>query len=460
MVNLIQKAMERHAEELNALSRDLWEHPQVAWQETYAAETLSAYLRKNGFEVEKPVGGIPTAFTARYGSGRPVIGILAEYDALPGFSQKTVTHEEPEVPGGAGHACGHNLMGAAHAGACVMLKEIMEQEKIPGTVVFFGCPAEEVLTGKVFMARAGVFDGIDCALNFHPDSCNGVNMHRLAGINNVKFKFHGIISHAAARPFDGRSASDAAELMNVGANYLREHIPDGVRIHYVTLDGGKAPNIVPNFAQTWYHVRAKNRPDVEKVYARLVKVAKGAAMMTETEVEVDLQGGCYPSVQNKVLAEAINEAMHELGGPKFTEEEKAYAAELDASCPAKPARLYSLPEGEHLDERIIGIYGEGTFAYNASDIGDVGHLVPATMFGTACYNMRADLHSWQVAACTGHAIGQRGMRYAAGILALASLKLFTEPERVARAKEEFDTMMDGETYLCPIPDEVRPPVAN
>lgn len=457
-MSTVTNVVDRLAPQLVQLSRDLWEHPEPAFTERYASEHLMDFLKENGFEIECPVAGIPTAFVARWGSGAPRIGLLAEYDGLPGFSQKTVTHEEPVTPGGPGHACGHNLMGAAHVGAAVAVKEALEEAGLPGTIIMFGCPAEEVLTGKVFMVRAGLFKDVDCTLNFHPDSVNGVNMHRLAAINNVKFNFHGTISHAAARPYDGRSASDAAELMNVGANYLREHIPENVRIHYVTTDGGKAPNIVANFAQTWYYVRAKNRADVDSVYERLVDVAKGAAMMTGTRVEVDLQGGCYSTLQNKVLAQAIDESMRELGAPVFTAEEKAYAAELEATCPQNPARTFTLEPNTPLDERIIGLYDEGGFAYNAADMGDIMQLVPSTMFGTVCYNQRADLHSWQVAACTGHSIGQKGMLYAAKVLATTAMKLFAQPTRIEAAKEELKENLHGATYKCPIPDDVMPPV--
>ena len=450
--------IEQMAPQLAALSRELWEHPEVAFTERYTSRRLMSILREEGFAVDNPVAGLETGFVARWGHGKPCIAILAEFDALPGFSQKTQTTEEPEVPGGAGHACGHNLMGAAHTGAAIAVKRELEARGMEGTVVLYGCPAEEVLTGKVFMARAGLFDGCDCAINFHPDSVNGVDMHVLAGIDNIKFNFHGTISHAAARPYDGRSASDAAELMNVGANYLREHIPDGVRIHYVTTDGGKAPNIVANFAQTWYYIRARERAAVDEVYKRLVDVAKGAALMTGTTVEVDFQGGCYPNVQNKVLAQVITQSMEEIGAPVFTPEEKEYAAQLNRTCPQSPRRPFPVDPDVPLDETILGLYDEGNFAYNASDIGDVSHLMPSTMFGTVCYNMLSDLHSWQVAACTGHSIGQRGMIFAAKVLALTAMKLIEDPQLVEQAQAEWRQQMKGIQYICPIPPEVQPPV--
>lgn len=447
-------------EELCTLSRDLWEHPEIAFSEYYASERLKEYLSQNGFSVESPLPELPTAFVAKWGSGHPRIALLAEYDALPGFSQKTQTTEEPVVPGGAGHACGHNLMGVAHAGAAVAVKAEMEARGLGGTVIYYGCPAEEVLTGKVFMARAGLFDEIDCALNFHPNVVNGVDMKRCAGINNVKFKFRGTISHAAARPCDGRSASDAAELMNVGANYLREHIPENVRFHYVTTNGGRAPNIVPNFAETWYHIRARDREQVDDVYRRLIDIAKGAALMTGTQVEIDLQGGCYPTLQNKALAETVCQTMEEIGAPVYTEEEKAYAARLNAGCPQSPRRPYRVDPSVVLFEGVKGLFNEGGFAYNASDIGDVSHLLPTIMFGTVCSNFLSDLHSWQFAACTGHSIGQKGMLFAAKVLAGAAVKLMSEPARIEKAKAEWrDTVAETE-YICPIPPEVMPPAVE
>lgn len=445
--------------QLITMSADIWNHPETAFTERYASEYLCRFLRENGFEVQTPVAGLSTAFIASWGSGKPVIGILAEYDALPGFSQKIQTSEEPLVPGAPGHACGHNLMAAAHAGAAVAIKRELEQAKLEGTVILYGCPGEEVLTGKVFMARAGVFQRLDCALNFHPSAVNGINMHQLASINNVKFNFHGTISHAAARPYDGRSATDAAELMNVGANYLREHIPDNIRIHYVTTDGGKAPNIVANRAQTWYHIRGKEREAVDEVYQRLIRVAQGAAMMTDTTVEVELQGGCYPTLQNEVLAFTVDQAMREIGAPTYTEEERTYAEQLNKTCPQAPKREYKADPSVSLSDELLGLFGAGQFAYNASDIGDVSYLVPTVMFGTSCFNLLADLHSWQAAACTGHSIGQKGMIFAAKVLALTALKLIAHPEMIAQAKAEWSRKTEGKPYRCPIPPEIVPPVS-
>ena len=445
-------------EALNALSLDLWKHPETSFQERYASARLQAFLQSNGFQLEAPVAGLPTAFVARWGRGRPHIGILAEFDALPGFSQKLQTTEEPLVPGGAGHACGHNLMGAAHVGAAVAIKRDLEAGGQQGTVILYGCPAEEVLTGKVFMARAGLFAECDCALNFHPDAVNGVDMHSCSGINNVKFNFHGTISHAAARPFDGRSASDAAELMNVGANYLREHIPETVRIHYVTTDGGKAPNIVANFAQTWYYIRSRSRREVDDVDQRLIDVAKGAALMTGTQVEVDFQGGCYPTLQNKTLAVQLAQAMEEIGPPTYTAEEKEFAAQLNTSCPQEPQRPYPVDPSVSISEELLGLFDEGSFVYNASDIGDVSHLIPTTMFSTVCYNFLSDLHSWQVAACAGHSIGQKGMIFAAKVMALVGIRLIQRPELVAQAKAEWVARTRDTAYVCPIPPDVMPPV--
>lgn len=455
--NVVQKVLTMK-QVLDDLSTDLWNHPEPAFTEQYAAKRLREFLAGYGFEVQYPVAGIPTAFIARWGKGKPVIGLLAEYDALPAFSQKVQITEEPVSCGAAGHACGHNLMGAAHVGAAVAVKQELEEKGLEGTIILYGCPAEEILTGKVFMARCGLFDGLDCALNFHPGAVNGVNLNTLAGINNVKFNFIGKSSHAAARPFDGRSASDAAELMNVGANYLREHIPDGVRIHYVTLDGGKVPNVIANRAQTWYHIRAKERAAVDETYQRLIDVAKGAALMTGTSVEIDFQGGCYPSLQNRTLAGVVDESMREIGAPEYSDEEKTFAAALNQTCSQHPKRPYAVDPNVSIRDDILGPFNEGGFAYNASDIGDVAHLVPTTMFNTVCFNLLTDLHSWQVAACAGHSIGRKGMLFASQTLALTAIKLLMSPSLVADAKLEWEQAMEGVSYSCPIPPEVMPPI--
>lgn len=452
-------AIEADRETLVELSRALWRHPEPAFRELFAADALARLLADDGFCVERPVAGLETAFVASWGEGRPRIGLLAEYDALPDFSQRVLTARMAETLGAPGHGCGHNLMAAAHLGAARAVRRALKERGLPGSVVLFGCPAEEVLTGKVFMARAGLFDGLDCALNFHPGAVNGVNLRSISALNNVKFTFFGTPAHAATSPFDGRSAADAAELMNVGANYLREHIPADVRMHYVLTDGGKAPNIVPERAQTWYYIRAKTRETVEEVYARLVDVAKGAALMTGTRVEVEFQGGCYPTLQNRALGALITQALEKIGPPDYTAQELDFAAALNETCANRVAQLYGLAPDTALCRAVLPLRGEGTFAYNSSDIGDVGHIVPTVMFNTACFNARADLHSWNVTACAGHSIGEKGMLYAAKALAFAAVRLFETPGLLAAAKAEFDEARAAKPYVCPIPPEVLPPQA-
>jgi aminobenzoyl-glutamate utilization protein B len=446
-------------EYLYDLSLELWRNPETAFKEHYATLLLINKLNEAGFKVEENIAGIPTAFVAKWGTGRPVVGFLAEFDALPAQSQQVITYKQSIKEDAPGHACGHNLMAAAHLGAVIGLKNEMEANGLRGTIVFYGCPAEEVLTGKVFMARAGVFNDLDCALNFHPGAINGVSLRRNSGLNSVKFNFLGKSSHASTAPADGRSASDAAELMNVGANYLREHIHSDVRIHYVTTNGGEVPNIVPDFAQTWYFIRAPKREMVNEVYERLINVAQGAALMTGVNLKIDLQGGCYPTIQNKVLGEVVWSSLNEIGPENFTDEELNFASALNETCTTIGKPAYGIELTTPLHDYVLPLWGENTFAYNSTDIGDVSHIVPTVMFNTACFNTKANLHSWQVTACSGHSIGLKGMLYAAKVLALSGMRLLQEPSIIAKARHELDIELAGTSYKCPIPDDIFPPIS-
>lgn len=457
-ISCATKEIDSLRESLDTVSMKLWNNPEVAYEENMASGILIRMLEEAGFSIARNIAGIPTAFMAQWGSGYPRIGFLAEYDALPGFSQREATIEEHIKKGAAGHGCGHNLIASAHLGAVLGIKKEMEQNSIKGTIVLFGCPAEEVLTGKVFMARAGAFNNIDCALNFHPGATNCVSLRSISGINSTKFSFYGLSAHAAIAPEDGRSASDAAELMNIGANYLREHIPGTVRMHYVTTNGGSVPNIVPNKAQTWYFIRAIELEDVNMVFERLVKVAKGAALMTETEVKIDIQGGCYPTLQNKVLGMVIHNALELVESESFSKEEIAFASELNSTCSNNVKHTFGIDSGTNLFEGVLPLHGQGTFAYNSSDIGDVGHIVPTVMFNTTCFNALANLHSWQVVACAGNSIGEKGMIYAAKTLAVAGIALLQDTNIIESAKKEFEEKMIGKVYKCPIPDNVTPPI--
>ena len=455
---IASKEIERKRGELDEISQYIWRNPEAGFKEVKASEKVADYLEREGFRVERGAGGVPTAIKASYGNGHPVIGFMGEFDALPGLSQK-VSSKKEEIPEQIyGHGCGHNLLCTAHVGAVIGLKEEMIQKNLPGTILFFACPGEELLTGKPLMARGGAFEGVDVAINFHPNKINEATTGVSTAVNSMKFRFHGVSSHAANAPENGRSALDAVELTNVGANYLREHVPSDVRIHYTITDGGIVPNFVPDLAEVWYYVRAFSREVVEDVYNRLVRVAKGAAMMTDTSVEVEFLGGCYNTMNNRILAEVVAESMNEIAQEPWTQEEIAFAAELDAQTPVAAEatrKKYGLPAGTHLYE------GPGKVtcfnSYGSTDIGDVMHLMPTAYFFTACTNMGAPAHSWQFTACAGSSIGEKGMIYAAKVMACYGVKLIEQPEILRKAKEEFDRQMEGRTYKCPIPDEIGVP---
>ncbi|MCL1803313.1 MAG: amidohydrolase [Eubacteriaceae bacterium] len=439
------------------LATKIWENPEVANKEHKAAAWTAELLRSEGFEVQEAYAGVPTAIRATYGQGSPVIGLLGEYDALPGMSQSVSTSKEPIIEGGAGQGCGHNLLGAAHAAAAVGIKREMQERGIQGTIVFYGCPAEEQLTGKPFMARDGGFEGLDCSFAWHPGTANSLTLGTMTAINAARFHFKGVTAHAGADPQNGRSALDAAELMNVGANFLREHVTHDVRIHYVITNAGEAPNIVPDKATNWYYVRALTREAVVSTFERIVKVAQGAAMMTETEVEVEDSGGCYNTLQNKVLCEVAYEAMQEIGMPEYSEDEIAFAKELNEASPNYQMMVNSgrIPEGEHIARNILPISSDNVYA--STDVGDVQHLAPGASFSSTTSNVGAGGHSWQVTACSGHSIGMKGMINAAKILALSCIKVFDSPETLAKAKEEFDEATKGKPYVCPIPQGMQVP---
>lgn len=454
------KELEAQAGRLADMSHEIWANPEGPYQEYRASAICAELLRENGFDVETGCYGIPTAIRAVYGSGGPVIGFLGEFDALPGQSQKNVNYKEPVEGQPYGHGCGHNLLAVSMAGSAVAAKREMEESGLPGTLVFYGCPAEEVLTGKGFMARGGAFAELDCALAWHPGRYTRASYSVCTGVHSVKYRFKGKTAHAACDPEKGRSALDAVELMNVGINYLREHVPMDVRMHYCITNGGSAPNIVPDEAEVWYYDRALTRETMKTVEERMQRVAEGAAMMTETELVVEDLGGCYPTLPNHVLADLIDRCMREIPQAPWTEEEIRYAAAINETVPEiwKDSVRFSGAEDPetHLYSGVMPIDTDDD--YGSTDVGDVGHIVPTTFYKTACYNIGAPGHSWQVAACVGNSIGQKGMLYGARVTALAALRLLTEPEILEAAKAEFGRSMEGRRYECMMPESVKIPV--
>lgn len=456
--SLAEKYIDEKTNELNNLALKIWEYPEIAYEEVKAAEWTAVFLEENGFTVERGYVGLPTAIKASWGKGKPVIGLLGEYDALPNMSQKLKTEKEPVKKGAPGQACGHNLLGVAHVGAALGLKKELEEKNLEGTIVYYGCPAEEVLTGKAFMARNGAFRDLDMSMAFHPGTENGLSTGTSTALNSAIFHFHGITAHAGGDPYNGRSGLDAVEQFNVGANYLREHVTDDVRIHYVITDGGEAPNIVPDHAAVWYYVRALSREVVEETYERLIKVAKGAAMSTETELEIEFLGGCYNKLQNKVLVNLFHETMLEIDTPKWTEDELKFAEEMNKVSPKYKTMLANnqVAKGVHLATEISPI--KHTDGFGSTDVGDVQHLAPGVAFTTATNNIGAPGHSWQITASSGSSYGLKGMIYASKIMAVAGMKAIEDPSIIEEAKAEFDEVMAGKEYICPIPKET--PIPN
>ena len=415
-------------------------------------------MKKHGFDVEVGAGGVKAAVKATWGSGKPVLGFLGEYDALPGMSQEVATEQKPIEGQLYGHACGHNLLGVAHVGAVIGLKAEMEERKLPGTIIFYGCPAEEVLTGKGFMARGGAFEGLDASIAHHPMTSNMVTRGNSLALNSVKFHFKGITAHAGGDPHNGRSALDAVEITNVGCNYLREHVTTDVRMHYVITSGGTAPNIVPDYACVWYYVRAPRREIVEEVYERLAKVAEGAAHMTETKLEVEFMGGCYETMNNPTLINLIHQNMKEAPQDKWTDEELAFAKKLNDVTPHLKEKALKFINASEDMELHTGVEEIGTVGNSGStDVGDVHHMAPGVFFTTACYNIGAPGHSWQNTSCSGHTIGEKGMIYGAKAMAKWGLDLIEKPEILEKAWKEFDEAMGGKKYKCPIPEGLPVP---
>lgn len=456
-------------EKLCYLAKEIWDHPEIGLEEKFAADLLSKELVEAGFTIERGVGQMETAFVASWGTGRPIIGILGEYDALPGLSQDLSPDKKPLVNGGPGHGCGHNLFGTAGVGAVIAVKEAMQKEEIQGTIRFYGCPAEETLVGKVFMARDGVFDDLDAALAWHPASTNQVWSGSSLAMNSFKVNFHGVASHAGVAPELGRSALDAAMLMDVGVNYMREHVTTEARIHSVVTSGGQAPNVVPAFAQIWYFVRAPKREQVDEIYAWMLDIAKGAAMMTQTTHDIDFITGCYDFLPNQTIGWLMLEKMQALGGIEFTEQEKAFAKELQKSFPANATKndiahtlSSAAPEfdksslGEELCEVVIPHTEEVHIGSGSTEVGDVSYITPTAQIVTSCHPLGTPPHSWQLVAASGSSIGFKGMMFAAKSMALTAYDLMTKPNVLAKAQKEFKETLGETRYVTPLPEGAVP----
>lgn len=449
------------------LAKVIWQHPEVGLREEYAAKLIAGQLSDAGFSLNVGVGQMPTAFVGSWGEGPPIIGILGEYDALPGLSQKVSITQKPIAEGAPGHGCGHNLLGAGALGAVLGVKHAMEKGNIPGTIRYYGCPAEETLVGKVFMARAGVFDDLDAAITWHPSDVNSVLSLRTLAMNSFKANFHGIAAHAGWSPESGRSALDGVQLMDIGVNYMREHIVQEARVHCVITEGGKAPNVVPAHAQVWYFVRASNRQQVEAIYSWMLDIAKGAALMSGTTYDIEFLTGCYDTLPNDALEELLLEKLAKVSAPHSTAEEREFARKLQETFPhgsleksVKHHKLTKEETEEPLCEKVIEPRNRGEVMGGSTDVGDVSYITPTAQILTCCQALGTPGHSWQNVAASGSSIGFKGMMIAARALALAALDLLIQPEVLEAARKEFELRTGGTKYRSPLPEEAVPRSAD
>ncbi len=456
--------LDEHQMRFTRMSDEIWDNPELQFLEFKASKLQADFLAAEGFHIEWDIGGLSTAFAAEWGSGKPIIAFAGEYDALPGLSQRDQNAPEPLEAGGAGHGCGHNLLGTGCLAAALAFKEWLRSTGRDGTVRYYGCPAEEGGSGKVFMGRTGAFDDLDATFNWHPWYINTAMKGSMLSVNRYYFRFHGKTAHAAADPHSGRSALDALELMNIGVNYLREHVTDDVRMHYAILSGGLAPNVVPDYAESYYYVRANEADTLEDVSQRVIRIAHGAAMMTDTEVEVVYKSGSTRVLSNETLADLQYQVMRELGGIDFSEEEQVYAAAINERFGA--ANVRALVDRYGVDARVASqpLIGDvlpsmdkGVVSPGSTDMGDMSWYAPCSMLQTATWASRAAAHSWGVVATGRKSIGHKGMMFAAKVMALAAAELVLSPEILAQAQEEFRAEIACNPYKCPIPDEVSPP---
>lgn len=450
-------------------SDKVFDFAELGLVEEKSSKFLAEILERNGFTVEMGVAEMPTAFVATYGKGSPTIGFMGEFDALPGLSQKPVPYRDPVEDGAPGHGCGHNIHGTTGVMTAIATKIAMERHGLKGTLKFFGTPAEETYSGKVFMVRAGCFDGVDAVLSHHPGHFNVAGLGSYLAMNSVKFHFYGTTAHAAATPYMGRSALDAVELMNVGVNFMREHVIPEARVHYVIEKGGLQPNVVPDYARTWYYIRAPEREQVDHIYKWVLEIAEGAAMMTQTKLKVEFIEGLSNVLPNRGLSELVIANMREIGAPTYTDDEIKFAEEM-AKTVTKEAKSEQLraskrPEWEklveddiHIDHEIHDPWDQGLVWPGSTDTGDVSWIAPAMEFSTATATLEAAGHDWQWTACMGMSIGHKSLIFATKVMAGSAIELITDPELLKKIKDEHAEKMTGRKYVCPIPMDVKPPL--
>jgi aminobenzoyl-glutamate utilization protein B len=442
--------VEANSDALKGVNQNIWRYAEIGLEETRSSKELISLLKANGFTVEERVAGMPTAFVASYGSGRPVIGVLAEYDALPGLSQDKVPERREREGVQAGHGCGHSIFGTASTGAAIAAKAAIDSGAISGTIRLYGTPAEETGIGKAYMLREGYFRDDDIILTWHASPVTTSGYAYSKANVSVKFRFSGLPAHASTSPHQGRSALDAVELMNVGVNYMREHVKEDARIHYVVTTGGGQPNVVPPQAEVWYYVRANKHRDVEDYFEWVNEIARAAAAMSRTKLEkVRVDADMHEVLPNRTLSEILQRNLALVGAPRFTEEEKEFARKTQADLPRAPEKA--------LSEEIEPLPGEPGQDLASTDVGDISWFVPVGELSVASYSYGAPGHSWQIVACTGTSIGEKGMLVAAKTLAATAVDLYASPELVAKAKADFEAIRKPLEYVTLIPEGQKAP---
>lgn len=437
----ILENLDKKSESYSAIAQKIWNLAEMGYQEEQSSALLQKTLSDASFTIKKGVADIPTAFIAEYGSGSPIIAIMGEYDALPGLSQEAIA-EKKSAGKAAGHACGHHLFGTASTAAAIATKDWLTANKEQGTIRFYGTPAEEGGGAKVYMSREGLFDDVDVALHWHPGAQNAASAAAALSNISAKFRFYGVSAHAAGAPEKGRSSLDGVEAMNNMVNLMREHIPQETRIHYVITDGGKAPNVVPDFAEVYYYARHNRRDVVKSIFDRIVKAAEGAALGTGTTMDYEIVNGVHELLPNLTLQKLVHDNLSKVGGIEYSPEEKAFADKIAISLGQEKADLATA--------KIIQPYKETARAYGSTDVGDVSFVVPTVGFGTATWVPGTSAHSWQAVAAGGTTIGKKGMMVAAKTLTLTAIELFSNQTLVAEAKKEFQEKRGADFKYIPL----------
>ena len=438
----IISSIENHESEIINISDQIWELAETAFNEFKSSKLLSDYAEKNGFSVEKGVAGMPTAFVATYGSGKPVISVLGEFDALPGLSQDTTPNKNPLIEGGSGHGCGHNMFGAASLATAIAIKEQIESGDIQGTIKFFGTPSEEKFFGKIWMVEAGLWDDVDVNLSWHPAASTQADVQTSLALIDFKVEFFGQAAHASMDPWNGRSAADALELYTTAINYYREHVHPTVRMHYHIQDGGQVVNVVPDYSKVWVRVRDTKRSGMTPVYERVVEMAEGAAILANVDYKVSLISGIYEVLVNRKGGELMQKNLELLGSIKYTDEEVKFAKEIQAST-GKP-RLGLDSSIKPLRETLENPGGGST------DVGDVSWNVPNINLGVTTAPVDTPWHSWAVVACGGMSIGHKGTIYAAKAMAMTMSDLFKNKKLVQEINQEYLERKGDEEYVAMI----------